>query len=231
MRTVVINIKHTAWGSYEYIGRGRDCTYGNPFRVGVDGPRGRCVAMFRKWLRTGDAQGCANATARRRVQILTSIPRLQGKRLGCHCAPTACHGDVLKWLADHPNTTRRWLRECADKRHRVLVCGGRDYRDRTNVYRVLDRYHRKQQITKLIAGCARGADSIAIAWAKSRNVPYRKFYADWNGQGRAAGHMRNARMLRVGKPNVVIAFPGGAGTADMMYRSRHAGVPVMEQPI
>jgi hypothetical protein len=32
--------------------------------------------------------------------------------------------------------------------------------------------------------------------------------------------------LRKGKPDLVIAFPGGRGTADMVARARKAGVPV-----
>jgi hypothetical protein len=36
--------------------------------------------------------------------------------------------------------------------------------------------------------------------------------------------------LRDHKPDIVVAFPSGAGTADMVRRARKAGVPV-EQPV
>jgi hypothetical protein len=32
--------------------------------------------------------------------------------------------------------------------------------------------------------------------------------------------------LRVGKPDLVVAFPGGSGTADMVSRARRAHVEV-----
>ena len=32
--------------------------------------------------------------------LLAALPELRGKRLGCWCAPQACHGDVLAQLAD-----------------------------------------------------------------------------------------------------------------------------------
>jgi hypothetical protein len=35
-------------------------------------------------------------------------------------------------------------------------------------------------------------------------------------------------MLDEGKPDLVIAFPGGRGTADMVKKARRAGVEVVE---
>ena len=43
-----------------------------------------------------------------------------------------------------------------------------------------------------------------------------------------AGPRRNARMLAEGKPDLVVAFPGGRGTADMVSKARAAKVEVME---
>jgi UDP-N-acetylmuramoylalanine-D-glutamate ligase len=40
--------------------------------------------------------------------------------------------------------------------------------------------------------------------------------------------MRNKWMLTDGKPDLVIAFPGGRGTASMVNLARAAGVPVTE---
>jgi predicted Rossmann-fold nucleotide-binding protein len=35
-------------------------------------------------------------------------------------------------------------------------------------------------------------------------------------------------MLSEGKPDLVIAFPGGRGTADMIRQAKEAGVPVRQ---
>jgi len=48
--------------------------------------------------------------------------------------------------------------------------------------------------------------------------------------GRAAGPVRNAQMLAEGKPDFVVAFPGGRGTADMCKQARARGVKVVEVP-
>ena len=98
---------------------------------------------------------------------------------------------------------------------RILVCGGRDFVDYERLERVLD----ASGATLIIHGGARGADSLAGAWAKKRNVPVLVFYADWS-VGRKAGILRNQKMLDEGKPDKVIAFPGGRGTADMVRRAK-----------
>lgn len=111
---------------------------------------------------------------------------------------------------------------------RVLVCGGRNFTDCDLVYKTLDRLARTAQIDCIIKGDARGADRIAGAWAKRRRVDLRLFPADWDRDGRAAGPIRNQRMLEEGRPTIVIAFPGGKGTADMVRRARAANLEVIE---
>jgi hypothetical protein len=110
----------------------------------------------------------------------------------------------------------------------VLVCGGRDYADARALAEALDALHREMAITHLIHGAARGADSLAAAWARSRGIPALAFPADWRKDGKAAGFVRNARMLRDGRPGLVVAFPGGKGTAHMVKLARDAGVPVRQ---
>jgi hypothetical protein len=54
--------------------------------------------------------------------------------------------------------------------------------------------------------------------------------ADWAGLGRKAGPLRNERMLHEGKPQLVVAAPGGRGTSHMTHIAREAGVEVIEIP-
>jgi len=107
----------------------------------------------------------------------------------------------------------------------VLVCGGRDYADRAFLFYTLSA---EPDITAIIQGGARGADEMAKEWAGANGVACEEFKANWAQYGRAAGPMRNARMLGDGKPDVVFAFPGGRGTADMIRQARKAGVKVVE---
>jgi len=61
---------------------GRPSKWGNPFVIGRDGTREQVIAKYRDWIKT-------------KPKLLASLRELAGKRLGCHCKPKSCHGDVL----------------------------------------------------------------------------------------------------------------------------------------
>lgn len=108
---------------------------------------------------------------------------------------------------------------------RVLVCGGRDYFDYVTLARKLDEF----SPTELIHGAARGADSLADRYAREKGIPVQRFHADWQAYGKAAGPIRNKQMLLDSDPDLVVAFPGGKGTANMITtaKSHHYRVEVV----
>lgn len=110
---------------------------------------------------------------------------------------------------------------------RVLVCGGRSYMDTETCFAVLDGLHMHSPITCVVHGAASGADMMGERWAYQRRIPSEAHIAKWKEHGRKAGPLRNAEMLRSGV-DMVVAFPGGRGTADMIRRAKTAGVPVVE---
>jgi hypothetical protein len=76
-----------------------------------------------------------------------------------------------------------------------------------------------------------GADWQADRWARSTGVPTDPYPADWGRFGRAAGPLRNQRMVDVlsgVRHGLVAAFPSGAsvGTMDCVRRATRAGIPV-----
>jgi hypothetical protein len=109
----------------------------------------------------------------------------------------------------------------------VLVCGGRKYRDKAHVFEVLDQIHAHYGELVIINGGAGGADSYAHSWAIERNVHHAKMAALWHRFDKAAGPIRNSAMLAL-KPDVVIAFPGEDGTADMVKQARAANIETYE---
>lgn len=110
--------------------------------------------------------------------------------------------------------------------HIVLVCGGRHYRDYRTLWAVMDSLN--PQPTLVVVGGATGADFLAEVWAFSSGIPVSCHPADWRTHGYAAGPIRNGEMLAKEQPHLVVAFPGGAGTASMMRLARKAGVEVLE---
>ena len=118
---------------------------------------------------------------------------------------------------------------------RVLVCGGRRYgnpnlpdweRERATVWRYLG--YLDTRVKAIIHGAAAGADSIAGEWARENGIPEEAYPADWERHGTRAGYLRNVQMLEEGKPDLVIAFPGGKGTRMMIDIAKRGNVMVIE---
>jgi hypothetical protein len=127
---------------------------------------------------------------------------------------------------------------------KILVCGGRDFSDADLLCKFLNQLHAKTGFTSLAHGAAKGADSLAKSWARAKGIREFGYPAPWDDvtlqgsvirhhpDGRpynaAAGRLRNQWMLDVERPDMVVAFPGGKGTAHMVKIAREAGVPVVE---
>lgn len=113
---------------------------------------------------------------------------------------------------------------------RVLVCGGRDFNDAMTLGSWLGGIHKQRGITLLVHGGARGADYMAGKFAEWAGIPCDAYAIDHalDGPWPGAGPRRNERMLAASKPDLVVAFAGGRGTADMVRQAKAAGVRVIE---
>lgn len=88
--TELVNIAHT--GCDVYIGRGSP--FGNPYVLGVDGDRDEVIRLYKIHF---------IEKLMRDPAFPTQVESLRGKKLGCHCSPLACHGDViLEYLSQAP---------------------------------------------------------------------------------------------------------------------------------
>ena len=105
---------------------------------------------------------------------------------------------------------------------KVLVTGGRNYSDELRVYQELDEI----LPDLVIHGGASGADLLAKAWSDERGVPDACYSAKWTALGRSAGPRRNDWMLRLSEPDLVLAFPGGRGTADCLQKATYFGIAI-----
>lgn len=111
---------------------------------------------------------------------------------------------------------------------RVIICGGRKWCELKYSYYVLDFINKKlHNITTVIQGGAFGADALAAHWAFDRKIECLEYPADWDRYGKSAGMIRNKQMLEE-KPDLIIAFPGGKGTANMINIARKANIKIME---
>lgn len=116
---------------------------------------------------------------------------------------------------------------------RILICGGRDFQDHSLFWKTMNDiedtndFDGNQSIT-IIEGGAQGADAMAAGYAAHCGWILETYRADWKTHGKAAGLIRNKKMLEEGKPDLVIAFPGEKGTAHMVKIAKETNIPVLE---
>lgn len=121
---------------------------------------------------------------------------------------------------------------------KVIIAGGRDYQYTEQDLDDLDRLHRLIDITEEVSGTAGGADRFGEVWAGYRNVPVRRFPAEWEkyrdkdkspGKKNPAGAIRNRQMAQyVGSAGAVVLFPGGRGTQNMFDQAKKHGLRIFD---
>lgn len=110
---------------------------------------------------------------------------------------------------------------------KVLCCGDRNWKNDRAIWRELCALPAG---TTIIHGNCAGADVICAKLAHKLGFKVIMVWADWEREGKAAGPIRNQRMLDIHHPDLVLAFhrfiAKSKGTKDMVDRAYKAGVPV-----
>lgn len=108
-----------------------------------------------------------------------------------------------------------------------LVCtGGRHFENQNLAEGVLFTLKPEEVF---VGDCPSGLDLIVREYCKIKNIRLKIFTADWDSLGRSAGPTRNGHMLfAAGDMALVIAFPGGRGTADCVRQAKARGMLVLE---
>lgn len=112
---------------------------------------------------------------------------------------------------------------------KILVCGDRNWKNADVIRRVLHTI--QHDVTLLVHGAARGADSLAAQEAENLHIPTKSFPADWNTHGKSAGIIRNITMFKETNPDLVIAFhddlTSSKGTKHMAQYAHSHNVRVL----
>ena len=115
---------------------------------------------------------------------------------------------------------------------KLLICGSRGWKDAQAIDAIVAGYDvlaegRGEDLVVIHGACPSGADALADRIAKQWGIKRIPEPADWDRYGKAAGPIRNQKMLDEYKPDVVYAFRSTGksnGTDDMVDRARKAGV-------
>jgi hypothetical protein len=102
---------------------------------------------------------------------------------------------------------------------KVIVAGGRDF---TN-YALVEEAIKISgfEISQIVSGKAKGADTLGEVWALANNIPVEAFPADWSQHGRAAGPIRNRQMAEYADALIAIWDGESKGTANMIQQARN----------
>lgn len=113
----------------------------------------------------------------------------------------------------------------------LVTTGGRSYSLRPEDYAILAALHPSM----IYVGDALGADAYVAAWGDENKILVEVRKADWDQYGKAAGPIRNKRMLEAANGcagneylhPILLAFPGGHGTQDCIRQAKSMGIPVI----
>ena len=114
---------------------------------------------------------------------------------------------------------------------KVIIAGGRDFDN----YEMMCQELEGIDITEVVCGEARGADSLGKRWAQEHNIPVKSFPADWDAYGNYAGIRRNHDMAQYA--DYLVAFWDGKskGTKDMIafmnFICKHGKVVLYEKKL
>lgn len=110
---------------------------------------------------------------------------------------------------------------------KILICGDRKWISYLEIKKVLNTFDKG---TVIVHGCCRGADYIAGVVAKDLGLAVIEVPAEWQKYGKAAGPVRNKKMLDMGVSQV-FAFHNNLdeskGTKNMVEQAKSVGIPVV----
>jgi len=92
----------------------------------------------------------------------------------------------------------------------LAVVGLRKFQNKEYVFQILDNYSNRFEINKIISGGADGVDTFAKEYAQSHEISFQVFKAEWKLYGRAAGPIRNKKIIE--NCDYVLAFWNGTST-------------------
>lgn len=101
--------------------------------------------------------------------------------------------------------------------YNIIIAGGRDLKDYEFVRRnILLRIRNIKEDIEIVSGGAKGADKLGEMFAKQYNLPLKKFLADWDNNGKAAGPIRNKEMALYARAAIVFWDGKSKGSENMI---------------
>ena len=110
---------------------------------------------------------------------------------------------------------------------KVLITGGRKNANLDLALDSIALLHDEVDIDYIVHGDAAGYDTLADNVANELGIDRFKVPANWVKYSKGAGSVRNKTMLDTFPIDIVLAFPGRNGTADMVKQAIKRGITVI----
>lgn len=107
---------------------------------------------------------------------------------------------------------------------KVIIAGGRN----VTTYAYVEDAVKDSgfNITEVVSGCARGADTLGEKYANNNGITIKKFPADWDTHGKRAGYIRNCQMGDYADALIAIWDGESRGTKHMIDYATKKGLEV-----
>lgn len=109
---------------------------------------------------------------------------------------------------------------------KLIIAGSREGFELFDVSMAMAESGFKERVTEVVSGTARGVDRLGEAWAKVNGIPVKKFPANWDKNGRAAGHIRNREMGDYADALLVLIHNESKGSEGMLSYATKKGLEV-----
>jgi hypothetical protein len=108
---------------------------------------------------------------------------------------------------------------------RVIIAGSRGYKGSVKgVQKIIN--DSGFDVSVVLCGGARGADSTGLAWATTNNIPVEYYPANWDKFGRSAGVLRNKIMVESADALIAIWDGKSPGTKNCIAQAKDKKISI-----
>lgn len=116
---------------------------------------------------------------------------------------------------------------------KLIIAGSRTMNMTAGHIDMLVRYLKIDNITEIVSGCAAGIDQAAIqyhylVYPHNPECTLKRFPANWDEHGKAAGPIRNKEMAKYADTLLLIWDGKSKGSANMKKEMTKLGKPIYE---
>ena len=110
---------------------------------------------------------------------------------------------------------------------KLIIAGSRLFDSRAILFNVMDDIMDRYNITEIVSGTAKGADSMGEQYAYENSLKISKLPAEWDLYGKGAGHKRNEEMARYADIAIIFWDGKSRGSKNMIETMKKMGKSVI----